>query len=255
MIRTSLTVGLFLASLTSVTDDSWESIFNGKDLSGWTVKIKGSKVGEDPYQTFSVQGGAITVTYDNYTLFKNRFGHLFFMENLSHYKLKLDYRFTGDQVKDGEGWAYRNSGVMLHGQHPESMAVDQDFPVSVEVQLLGGNGKDNRSTANICTPGTHVEIEGKLEKNHCINSTSKTYHGDQWVHLELEVKGGKVIRHSINGDKVFDYGGAVLDSTDPDAKRLIENGFPLSLSTGYFSLQSESHPVQFKNIFLKRLDK
>ena len=111
----------------------------------------------------------------------------------------VEYRFVGDQIKDGPGWATRNSGMMLHGQSPESMALDQDFPISMEAQLLGGNGKDERTTNNLCTPGTNVVMDGKLFTPHCVISTSKTYHGDQWVKAEVLVLGDSIIKHIVHG--------------------------------------------------------
>ena len=145
-------------------------------------------------------------------------------------------------------WAFRNNGMMLHSQTPESMTLDQEFPASVEVQLLGGNGSDTRSTANICTPGTHFRLEGLLVTRHCTNSSSQTFHGDQWVTLEVEMRGGKQVRHTVNGETVFEYGGLQLDATDPDAQRLLNNGAPVALEAGLIAIQAESHPTQFRRI-------
>ena len=142
---------------------------------------------------------------------------------------------------------------MVHGQSPESMTVDQDFPVSIEVQLLGGNGTDKRSTGNLCTPGTNVVMEGQLVTRHCTNSGSETYHGDQWVTSEVEVRGNEIIKHYVNGDLVLDYEKPQLDPKDPDAKKLIKNN-ELMLCEGTISLQSESHPVHFRKVEIKILD-
>ena len=187
------------------------------------------------------------VSYDKFEKFDSRFGHLFYKENLSHYRMRLEYRFVGEQTPGGPGWAYRNSGIMIHGQDPESMRLDQDFPVSIEVQLLGGGGKGERSTGNLCTPGTNVVMEGKLVKNHCITSNSKTYHGPQWVKAEIEVNGEGIIKHIINGETVMQYEKPQLDERDKDAKKLITDG-QLLLNGGSVSLQAESHPVEFRNI-------
>jgi hypothetical protein len=159
---------------------------------------------------------------------------------------------VGQQAPNGPGWAFRNSGIMVHGQTPESMRKDQEFPVSVEVQLLGGNGSAERSTANVCTPGTHIVMGGKLVKRHCNNSTSKTFHGDQWVTVEVEVRGGKIIKHRVNGEEVLQYSEPQLDPTDRDAKQLVQNGATL-LTGGSISLQAESHPVEFRKVELREL--
>ena len=94
------------------------------------------------------------------------------------------------------------------------------------MQLLGGNGADDRTTANICTPGTHFRLQGELVTEHCTNSSSSTFHGDQWVTLEIEVRGDESIRHKVNGITVFEYSGTQLDDTDPDAQRLLNAGAP-----------------------------
>ena len=233
-------------------DGGWIQLFNGKNLDGWKVKIKGYELGNNFGNTFRVEDGILKVAYDQYEKFDGRFGHLFHEETFSHYRLRVEHRFVGTQSPGGPGWAIRNSGLMLHGQSPESMRKDQDFPVSIEVQLLGGNGNDNRPTANLCTPGTNVVMDGKLVRRHCTNSRSKTYHGEQWVTVEVEVRGNATIRHTIDGEVVFDYEKPQLDERDPDARKLIRNGDKM-LHEGTISLQAESHPVEFRKVEILRL--
>lgn len=227
--------------------EEWQSIFNGKNLDGWNVKIRHHKLGDNFANTFRVADGVMQVRYDaeQYGEFKQRFGHIFYKTPCSHYRLRLEYRFVQQQVEGGPGWAVRNSGIMVHGQDPVTMTVDQDFPASIEVQLLGGDGENKRTTGNLCTPGTHVVMDGKLIKRHCTSSTSKTYHGDQWVKCEVEVRGSKLIRHIINGETVLAYQSPQLD--DATAKTLERTDNKL-LDQGTISLQSESHPVDFRNI-------
>ena len=235
----------------------WIPLFNGKDLEGWVPKIRYQKSGEDPKNTFRVEDGMIKVRYDKYEEFEETFGHLFYELPFSHYRLRLEYRFVGEQVKGGPSWAVRNSGVMVHGQSPESMAVDQKFPASIEVQLLGGpEGTTKRTTANLCTPGTHVFFGDTLEKRHCTGSESKTFRGDQWVTVEIEVRGNEVIRHFVNGEKVMEYHKPVLDDSDDTAKPLIKAAKgEIGLSEGTISLQSESHPCDFRKVEIQVLKK
>jgi hypothetical protein len=255
-----LTTGLGLLVLVApvvAKDESkpkgeWVSLFNGKDLTGWTPKITGYPAGENYADTFRVEDGIIKVKYDKYSKFDGKFGHLFYKSPFSKYKLRIEYRFVGDQCPGGPGWATRNSGVMIHGQSPESMKKDQEFPVSIEVQFLGGDGKNKRSTGNLCTPGTNVVMDGKLITQHCNNSKSKTYHGDQWVTAEVEVHGDGVIKHFINGDLVIEYEKAQLDDRDKDAKALIKDGKKL-ITEGTISLQAESHPVEFRKVEIMEL--
>ena len=257
--RLSLTMCLLmvLTAASSFAEDNapkneWRQIFNGKDLTGWKVKITGHDLGDNFGNTFRVENGLLKVAYDKYDNFDGKFGHLFFAEPFSHYILRAEYRFVGKQVPGGPGWAVRNSGLMLHGQSPESMEKDQKFPVSIEVQLLGGGGSGNRPTANLCTPGTNVEMDGKLITRHCTNSKSKTYHGDQWVTVVVEVRGGGVIKHIVDGKTVLTYDKPQLDERDEQARKLIEKYGKL-LSGGSISLQSESHPIEFRKVELLEL--
>lgn len=232
----------------------WIPLFNGKNLDDWTVKIRGNDVNDNFGNTFRVEDGLLKVGYDKYDEFAEKFGHLFYKDSFSHYIIRVEYRFTGEQSKGGPGWAFRNSGIMIHGQTPESMSKDQRFPVSIEVQLLGGKGTGKRPTANLCTPGTHVFMNDKLFKPHCTDSNSKTYHGDQWVTVEVEVRGNEIIKHIIDGKTVLAYTKPQLDDQDEDAKKLIEKGAPIMLDKGTISLQSESHPIEFRKVELLNLE-
>ena len=233
----------------------WIRLFDGKDLKGWAVKIKDHPLNENFGNTFRVENGVMKVSYDQYDdKFKEQFGHIFYKKKFSAYLLVVEYRFTGDQIKDGPGWAFRNSGLMLHGQSPESMVIDQDFPISLEAQLLGGNGKDERTTNNLCTPGTNVMRSGKLFTPHCVNSASKTYHGDQWVRAEVLVLGDSIVKHIVQGDTVLVYEKPQYDGRDKWVKQAgLNDG--ATISKGTISLQSESHPVEFRKVELYNLEK
>jgi len=225
----------------------WVSLFNGKDMTGWTPKIRYSDFGDNYGNTFRVEDGMLKVRYDQYEEFGERFGHLFYKTEFSNYRFKVEYRFVGEQCKGGPGWAIRNSGVMVHGQKPETMDKDQDFPVSIEVQLLAGNGKDPRTTSNLCTPGTNVVMDGDLKQQHCIKSKSRTYPLGEWVTAEIEVRGNKVIKHILEGEVVLEYNDPQLDQRDKSAQKLIKDG-KLALNGGTISLQSESHPCEFRKV-------
>ena len=243
-------LALLFISTNTLAQKGWINLFNGKDLKDWNIKIAKHEYNENFGNTFYVADGVMKVKYDGYETFNQQYGHIFYKKPFSYYLLKIEYRFTGEQAKGGEGWAFRNSGVMLHGQDPKTMLKDQDFPISIEAQLLGGNGKDERSTGNVCTPGTTIDIKDKLFTPHCLNSRSKTYHGDQWVTAEFLVLGDEMIKHIINGDTVLSYskpkiGGGNVSNFDPSIK---QDGKPLT--GGYISLQSESHPVEFRMVKL-----
>ncbi len=234
-------------------ESEWISLFDGETLEGWTPKFTHHELGANYNNTFRVINGVLQVNYEEWDSFEGTFGHLFYKHKFSHYKIRLEYRFLGEQVQGGPNWAIRNSGIMIHCQHPETMGVEQQFPVCIEVQLLGGNGVDERTTGNLCTPGTNVVLGGELELQHCINSTSETFHGDQWVTAEVEVHGNGKITHYINGEAVLEYEKPQLDERDNDAQKMLERA-PKMISEGYISLQAESHPVEFRNIELLVLE-
>ena len=231
----------------------WTSLFNGKDLTGWIPKVRGYPSGENYADTFRVEDGVIKVAYDKYPKFDAKFGHLFSAHKFSKYRLRVEYRFVGDQCKEGPGWAFRNSGVMIHSQSAASMNKDQDFPVSIEVQFLGGPERGTRPTGNLCTPGTNVVMDGKLVTTHCINSTSPTLRGDQWVTLEVECHGNGTVKHIVNGQTVITYEKPQLDPSSPEARAMIQAGQDKMLGEGYIALQAESHPVEFRKVELLQL--
>ena len=143
-------------------DTDWIQLFNGENLKGWDIKIRGYELNRNNKNTFRIEDGYLSVGYDEYTTFDESFGHIFYKEPFSYYHLAVEYRFVGEQCPEGPGWAIRNSGMMIHSQSAKSMGIDQDFPISIEVQLLGGNGTDDRTNCNLCTPGTNVVMGDTL---------------------------------------------------------------------------------------------
>lgn len=238
------------AALASV-EAPWVELFNGRDLTGWVPKIRGEELGEDARNTFRVEDGILTVSYDQYDSesgFNDTFGHLFYEESLEAYELLVEYRFVGRQFAGGPGWARSNSGVMFHAQAPETMGVDQDFPISLEVQFLGGAAGEERPTANVCTPGTHIDMAGEQLTQHCINAAAPTIPDSTWVSVAIVSYADGSVRHVVNGDTVMAYEGAVVGGGEVSER---VDGAPeigLMLRGGYIALQSESHPIQFRRV-------
>lgn len=234
----------------------WIQLLNESNLDDWIPKIRGYEINDNYANTFRLEDGVLKVRYDEgYESFDNRFGHLFYKDTFSHYILKLEYRFVGEQCTGAPGWAYRNSGIMIHGQSPESMSLDQDFPASIEFQLLGSDSVKQQVTGSVCTPGTNIVIDGELILEHCIQSSSELYMNDQWVTAEVEVRGNEIIKHIINGDTVMVYNQPQLDDREPYYERLFSlNNETSMLSSGTISLQSEGHPCDFRNIEIKLLE-
>ncbi len=239
---------LFLLSCSYRKRENWIQLFNGKDLTGWEIKIKGSPLGENYRNTFRVENNTLKVCYDQYGKFNSEFGHIYYKESFSKYKVRVEYRFVGDQCPEGPSWAFRNNGIMFHCQSPESIGLNQDFPVSVEAQLLGGDGISERPTMNVCTPGTNIVIDTSLVTQHCTNSKSKTYHGNIWVTAELVVYGDSIIHHIVNGDTVLTYSKPQIGGDNMPEDYAVPNGTPVK--EGYIALQAESHPTEFRKVEL-----
>jgi hypothetical protein len=238
---------------TDAGKEEWIPLFNGKDLTGWDIKIAGSLLNENFNNTFRVKDGVLQANYDQYQTFDGQYGHIFYKDKFSFYKIRVQYRFTGQQTPGGAGWAFRNSGIMLHCQSAASMTRDQSFPTSIEFQLLGGSGEGERPTGNLCTPGTNVVMKDSLFTPHCINSSSKTYNGDQWVEAEAVVLGDSLITHLINGDTVLSYTKPQLDEREATYPEMYAHFGSKMLKEGYISLQGESHPVEFRKVELLNL--
>ncbi|WP_285009250.1 3-keto-disaccharide hydrolase [Pedobacter faecalis] len=234
----------------------WESLFNGRDIKDWRVKIHHHETGVNFGNTFRVDDGLIKIRYDQYGDFNDQFGHLYYKTPFSYYHLKFEYRFAGELQRGAPDYTLLNSGVMFHSQDPRTMLKEQDWPISIEMQLLAGLGDGRpRPTGNMCSPGTNVVYKGRIAADHCINSTSKTYGRDEWVSGELIVLGDSLIRHVINGDTVLEYskpqiGGGIANRYDPKYK--VDGKL---LSSGFIALQSEGQPIDFCNIKIRRLTK
>lgn len=244
--------------------EGWKPLFNGQNLDGWTIKFADQELGDNFRNTFVWEDDMLRIKYDEYENFDDAYAHMYYDLPYSHYKIRFDYRFTGEQVPGGASWNVRNSGIMLHSQSAESNEFGQHFPVSVELQLLGGlsDGKD-RPTGNVCTPGTAVVMGDTINYNHCISSSSPTYDGDRWVSAEAIVLGDEAMYFLIERDTVLSFqspqigGGFIYDNperkdfTDAGMQRDVDywvNQEGQLLKTGYIALQAESHPIDFRNV-------
>ncbi len=234
---------------------SWTQLFNGKDLKDWEIKIAGYSLNDNFGNTFRVEDGLLKVSYDGYNdSLKDRYGHIFFKNKFSAYLIAVEYRFYGKQVSDGPGWAFLNNGIMLACQSPESMGLKQDYPISIECQLLGSDHSATRTDGNVCTPGTNIMMDGKLITQHCVNSNSGPSSGYEWTRVEALVLGDSIIKHIVGTDTVLVYekptiGGGNVSNYDPLIKK---DGQPLK--DGYIALQSESMPTEFRKVEIINLE-
>jgi hypothetical protein len=228
-------------------ETAWQSLFNGKNLDGWAVKINGYELGDNFANTFRVEDGILKVSYDDYERYDQRYGALITEQAFTDYRLKVEYRFVGDTATGSPSWGFRDSGIQYHGQSPQSMGKDQNFPICLEFNLHGGDGVKERPNGQICTIGTKIEINGEENSSFCTPPTvSRTFHGDQWVTAEIEVQ-GDTISHWVNGEKILTFTNPHYDPKHELGKTFIQ-GDQNRLRSGHISLQSNSHPIEFRKI-------
>lgn len=262
-----ISVSVFFSCNSATRSDTqeWESIFNGKNFDNWDIKIAGHTLGDNYKNTFSIQDSMMRISYQNYTVFDNQFGHIYYKPLLSYYKIRFQYRFNGEHLSDAPSWSNRNSGIMLHSQSAETLNLNQTFPVSLEMQLLGGLDTGITHTGNLCTPGTIVQINNLSIDQHCTSSNSKTYYGNRWVSAEVEVYGDSLIRHIIEGQTVLEYqhtkigGGFVDQSNNWSVANITDSSYWLNkagspLQRGQIAFQAESQDVDFRRIELLQLE-
>ena len=105
-------------------------------------------------------------------------------------------------------------------------------------------------------------MNDSITYTHCIDSSSKTYYGEEWIHAEAIVLGSEKVVHIIENDTVLMYykpmiGGGFIEGNEEEwANNGIVNAEYWKakdgelLSEGYIALQAESHAVDFKNVEL-----
>jgi hypothetical protein len=232
----------------------WLSLFNGHDLNGWTPKIAGRDAGENYRDTFTVENGLLKVSYRRYDRFDDHFGSLFYNTPFSHYWVRAEYRFTGKAAAGAPGWTYKNSGIQLHSQPVASMRKDQQFPVSVEFDLVGGWIVGSRPTGDVCHYGTRILLGGAPVPVLCSKLSDITIRDDQWVTVLAEVDGGKRVTQAVNGAVMVEYTDLTLDDANADAQRLLAAGAAKALTSGLISIQSNGYPIEFRRIEVLPLD-
>lgn len=252
----ALAVALMLSACAPTTDTGgadeagWVSLFDGETLDGWVPNFAGEPVGVNYRDVFQADNGVLRVDYTGWDSFDGKFGHIFSDRDYAAYDLRFEYRMFGEQVPGAPDWALRNNGVMLHAQAPETMALEQGFPRCLELQLLNGGGVPERSTGNICTPGTFVILDGELDRAHCISSPKPEISGEDWIAVRAEVNADGSVRYFVDGEETFAIDAVVVQTDDPmvPASGLDEL---TPIRSGRIAFQAESHPTEFRNIQIR----
>lgn len=224
--------------------DGWVKIFNGQDLTGWSPLIHKSAYKQDPYNTFRADpvNHVIKVTYEDYPNgFEDRCGLLYYDKLLTNYRVRVTYRFLEPQAPGPVSWGKNNTGLMIFGIDPAKVTGDPEFPPLIEIQLLGANSTGGNTTPNMCVPGgmTMKKSTAECGNNHTGVAPPPAA---EWVTVEAEVhvKGDtKVFQYPNKTTPVITMSGPVYQGKD--------------VVNGYLSLQSESQPLEYKDIELMEL--
>ncbi len=280
------------AALTTVfagpNDSNWIQMLRKGDtkLSDWTPKIQGHAAGENPYNSFSYGETSdgqprliVTDTVSNTSSYG--YGHLFYKTAYSDYIVRAKYHFpTKESFAGGAGsWTIQNNGLMLHCQSAASMDKGQDYPKSIENQLIGywsyGDGSPpNTTTSNLCLVNTSVNYHGQWYSDgtghHC---TQSKFHSLAYDSSTTPAKGANSTNATWPGKDIWEYAmDRVIDSTSmtfymrsrPDTAwdsvlgvtqiRLgLTNtssgpGSTTALGSGYISIQMEGTSTEFASI-------
>jgi hypothetical protein len=201
------------------------SLFNGKDLSGWTADVPAADKDPNIAPTFIVRSNLLV------SLGEPR-GHLVTEREFRDYRLEVEYRFP---KKGG------NCGVLVHASKPR--ALYEMFPQSIEVQMLSGNAGDFWVIQeDIEVPNMEQRRRGPKEKwggtekheRRILNLTEDSEKPvGQWNHMRIECQ-GRTIKVWVNGE-------------------LVNEGFNCTTDRGKIALQAEGTEVEFRRVDLTPL--
>lgn len=149
------------------------SLFNGKDLDGWTSHLGGSNLLME--DVWSVRDGVITCK-------GNPAGYIRTKQQFTNYILTLEWRFEPSRAG--------NSGVLLRMTGP-----DKVWPRSIEAQLMDRNAGDiwNIDEFPMVVDSTRTEGRRTMKLHPC----SENPHGE-WNRYVITVNRGSV-RLEVNG--------------------------------------------------------
>ncbi len=219
----------FVALLTLATAALAEpvSLFDGKDLAGWTADVPEADKNPDIAPSFIVRDGMLV------SLGKP-LGHLVTDKEYSDYKLTVEYRFP----KDGG-----NCGVLVHASKPR--ALYGMFPQSIEVQMMSGHAGDfwcieeNIEVPDMENRRPRKEGQqfggGPADARNIKNLTDDSEKPlGEWNTMVIECKGGEV-KVWVNGD-------------------LVNHGSKATATKGKIALQAEGTEVEFRKVELEPVE-
>ncbi len=197
------------------------SLFNGRDLSGWTPDVPDRDADPKGPPSFVVRDGKLV------SLGKPE-GHLLTDGRYRDYRLELEYRFSATPG---------NCGVLIHASKPR--ALYKMFPQSIEVQMMSGNAGDfwvirediktkDMEARRPRGPGEQWgSAEGDARRIVNLTDHSEKPVG-QWNSMVVEAR-GRTIKVWLNGD-------------------FVNEGFDATVDQGRIALQAEGAEVEFRKV-------
>lgn len=211
---------------TSTSKSKGQSLFNGKDLSGWHVDVPEMDKNPNAINPFIVRNGLLVSL-------GTPGGHLITDAIHQNYRLEIEYRFAG---KPG------NCGALVHASTPR--ALYSMFPKSIEVQMMHQNAGDFWCIVEDISVPEMEKRRGPKEKwgitegkeRRIINLTDGSEKPlGEWNSMTIECMGSEV-KVWLNGD-------------------LVNHGFNATASKGQVALQAEGSEVEFRKVWLSPIRK
>lgn len=190
-----------------------ESLFNGKDLNGWTIFIADSTTSKEKF--FYVKDGVIeTVGVP--------MGYLRTKKEYSNYKLHVEWRWIDKQT---------NSGIFIHTNGPDAM-WPKHYQCQLKTLCAGDfivNAVGEKTTAGDSTYVGTEKVKPIAVKLHPTNEKSS----GEWNSYDIVCK-GSTVEVSVNG---------LLQNTLTNC----------SMTEGSIGLQAEGSAIQFRNIWIEKV--
>lgn len=210
----------------TITPKSRIAIFNGSDLSNWTVDVPSADDDTDTPPSFIVRDGMLV------SLGEPR-GHLITRTAYKDYRLDVEYRFPGEPG---------NAGILIHSSTPR--ALYNMFPRSIEVQMQHGDAGDfwciEEDILVDYMTQRRPRKEGQAwggsqgDARRILNLTDSSEHPvGEWNSLQIEAE-ADTIKVWLNGD-------------------LVNDGYGASASEGQIALQAEGAEVEIRTLSITPL--
>lgn len=251
---------------------NWITLFNGKNLDGWSIQLRDQDKNEDPNHLVQVDHGVLHFYKDAQAGSEQPFGYLATAKEYSSYRLRLEYKWGEKKFAPRTG-SVRDSGLLYH-----VTATDKVWPDSVEYQIQENDVGDiyaistqvtssaDPKTTNIVTTISTNNTSGVIRTNsnarlkflepteggvpvvqgrlgtslRVIRNPMNEHEG--WNTVEIEVRGNSAT-HLLNG---------TVNNRCNNIKKSV-NGEWIPLDRGRIALQLEGAEIFYRKIQIQEL--